>query len=614
MDKVANRAFRRVLGLFKGKRVPGKITNYDIADLSKPMWERRGFDSQESMLDAWRSRKRAMGMGPSDSSLDGTDALKDLDYSVGGNLKTFLASLFGKKPSTAGTPLGKRRNHNDIKFLHKHFGTKDRPFYEPTYSDAVNDYIKRRTSNDPALKRFKSLMRRYDVLHRSGIAYALKNQLNETPKGFLNYPFSVNEAAYGNAATMPRLYSKLWKLRNRNADSFSSWPFLAEAMPAARISREAPREINLPLVATFRAQKPFATTYHVASYKTTKSAMDAMDNAVDYLRSNGQPITAENIRKAMPEEIGNNLITANDVRVHAGDKYPDDIMQGLRSGYFGNRVNPNYEAVWSVGAPDYPDITALHVGDTPELRRIANEAGLSHIFKRDTVMPSQLQSADDMVLYKGTPIPVPTASTIDYGDPAAMTDEISTAYKDALQSHLKRGFDAPDYKGGKITYNQEADPTILGTMLDLPGHKKYPVGEHSWLTPSSITSAGYSREGTNIPLFPITADEARQLFSPRTSNKSVADMLDDVTPEERKRVADLVRHYGDFKQTEQFKDVVNKNIEQISDVVPRIKRNVPEPILRALLGDNSMLPDYMDNYGLRYMTAMDIIHDILHAN
>lgn len=612
MDKVANRAFRRVLDLFKGKRVPGKTTNYDIADLSKPMWERRGFDSQESMLDAWRSRKREFGISPYSSSLDGTDVLKDLDYSVGGNLRTFLANLFRKKPFSA--PLGKRRNHNDLKFLHKYFGTKHRPFYDPTYSDAVDGYIKRRISNDPALKRFNSLMRRYDVFHRSGITYALKNQLKGTSEGFLNYPFSVKGSDAGVVAHMPRLYSKLWGLRKLNEGPLPSWPFLVEAMPAARIAREAPPAVDLPLVATFRAKKPFATTYHAASYHTTKRAMDAMDNAVDYLRSNGQPITAENIRKAMPEEIGNNLTTARDVRVHAGDKYPDDIMQGLRKGYFGNRVNPNYEAVWPIGAADYPDITALHVGDTPELRRIADETGLSHIFKRDTVTPSQLQSADDMVLYKGTPVPVPSSSTIDYDGTANMTDEISTAYKDALQSHLKKGFDVPAYKDGKITYNQEANPTILGTMLDLPGHQKYPVGEHSWLTPSAITSAGYSREGTKAPLFPITADEARQLFSTRTSNKRVADMLDGVAPEERKRIADLVRHYGDFKQTEQFRDAVNKNIEQISGVMPRIKRNVPEPILRALLGDNSMLPAYMDNYGLRRLQAMDVIHDILHSN
>jgi hypothetical protein len=563
------------------------------------------------MLDAWRSRKREFGISPYSSSLDGTDVLKDLDYSVGGNLRTFLANLFRKKPFSS--PLGKRRNHNDLKFLHKYFGTKHRPFREPTYSVDVSDYIARRIENDPALKRFNSLMRRYDVFHRSGVAHALRNRLNETSEGFLKYPFSVKGPDDAFEAAMPRLQGKLWGLRKRDEGALSAWPFLAEVMPAARIARETPQTVNLPMVATFRAQKPFATTYHAASYHTTKRAMDAMDNAVDYLRSNGQPITAENIRKAMPEEIGNNLTTARDVRVHAGDKYSDDIMQGLRRGYFGNRVNPNYEAVWPVGAADYPNITALHVGDSPELRRVADEAGLSHIFKRDTVTPSQLQSADDMVLYKGTPIPVPTASTIDYDGAAAMTDEISTAYKDALQSHLKRGFDAPAYKEGKITYSREAAPTILGTVLDFPGHQKYPVGEHSWLTPSAITSAGYSREGTKAPLFPITADEARQLFSTRTSNKSVADMLDGVAPEERKRIADLVRHYGDFKQTEQFKDVVNKNIEQISDATSRIKRNVPEPILRALLGDNSMLPAHMDNYGLRYMPSLDLIHDILHA-
>lgn len=620
MDKVANRAFRRAVELFKGRHIPGKMTNYGVADLSKPMWERRGFDSQEDMMNAWRASKIAKGIDSFAGSLDGTDALKDLDYSVGGRVKTFLSNLFGKKPSTVEAPLGRRMNQNDLKLAYEHFDANPRLSGESTYSDAVSDYIKRRVKNDPALKRFNSLMRRYRTLRRSDAMSEWRGRLNGTPEGFLNYPFSVKGPEEGLDAAMPRVHDKLLNLRRRKEARPASWPFLAEVAPAVGLARESGGSIiRLPVLATFRANGPFATTYHAADYHTTKRAMDAMDNAVDHLRSNGQPITSENVHNTMPKSIGlpfgRDLTPARDVRVHVGDKYPDDIMQDLREGYFGDRVDPNYEAVWPLGAPDYPNMTALHAEDSPQFRRVADEAGLSHIFKRDAVTPPQLQAADDMVLYKGTPIPTVEEALPVFSEGAAdLTDEISTAYKDALQSHLKRGFGAPSYGEGGISSVRRMPRTILGTLLDFPGHKKYPLNEPSWLTPSAVTAAGYGKKSAEMQLLPITKDEARQLFSPRIVNKSVKDLLDDVTPEERKQIADLVRHYGDFKQTEQFKDVVNKNIEQISDVMPRIKQNVPEPILRALQGDNSMLPADMSNYSLFNKPDLDIIRAILNTN
>lgn len=619
MDKVANRAFRRAVDLFKGRRITGKVTNNDVADLSKPMWERRGFDSQEDMMNAWRASKIAKGISSFASSLDGTDALKDLDYSVGGRVKTFLSNLFGKKPSVVEAPLGKRSNQNDLKLAYEHFDANPRLSGYSTYSDAVSDYIKRRISNDPALKRFNSLMRRYKTLRSSDAMSEWRGRLNGTPEGFLNYPFSVKGPDEGLDAAMPRLYDKLWAMRRRNEARPSAWPFLTEVAPAAGLAPETGNIMYLPMVATFRANNPFVTTFHAAHYPTTKSAMDAMDNVVHYLRSNGQPITAENVRNAMPQSISvpyeRDLTTAKDVRVHVGDKYPDDIMQDLHAGYFNNRVDPNYESVWPLGAADYPDMLALHVEDSPKFRKVADETGLSHIFKRDAITPPQLQSSDDMFLYKGTPVPVLEDALPDFPEGAAddLTDEISTAYRDALQSHLNRGFGAPSYRAGEMPRIRKMPRTILGTLLDLPGHKKYPTGEPSWLTPSAVTAAGYGKDSAEMRLFPITADEARQLFSPRTSNK-LEDLLKGVTPEERKQIADLVRHYGDFKQTEQFKDFVNKNIEQIADVMPRMKQTVPEPILRALQGDNSMLPVDMMSYMMYDKPSRDIISAILNTN
>ena len=77
--------------------------------------------------------------------------------------------------------------------------------------------------------------------------------------------------------------------------------------------------------------------------------------------------------------------------------------------------------------------------------------------------------------------------------------------------------------------------------------------------------------------------------------------------DKQKYIADLVSHYGDFSQTEKFRDVVNRNIAQMNAMVPRVAKTTPKSIIEALMdseGKSANLPESVRLYNSNRVNYM----------
>lgn len=568
MLKVANRALRRAMHLFAGRSLPD-YKHVTKPDLSKPLWERRGFKSKDDMLDAWRLEKSKIGI-----SAPGYDGTGNADFSIKSNLKSYLNNLLGRSEAPKQPGLSQTSRRNDLKHIYdrKLYGDRRSSGYVPSYSDEVRSYVNRRVANDVNLKYLDTLARRYRFLDRSDMRPMVIADDDMSPVRIAN---GAEDAHRGYDAFMPRLSMKLnnevrrGKLDRDTVDLLHEGFSLTEVQPKNTSS----------LVVSFKSDKPFGTTNHVHDAEITQSRMREVDKAVEKLKQQGSALTADN--------IADEVYKTNDpagLRVHAGEPYTQDEIQAMRSGYFGDRINNNYESVYAIGDPNYPKVLDQHVGDSSAIRERASKVGLSHIFDRQAIRADDRIPDNDMVMFKGTKMPIASMARTSDGSPN-VASRISSAYDDALQSHLNAQFERPR------TYND--DQTVLGTILDIPNVRKYPVGENTWLTPNPITASGYSRGEF---FFPVTEDEVRKLFG---SELELDAVLNSMPVDKQKYIANLISHYGNFSQTEKFRDTVNKNIAQMNSMAPRVAKTTPKAIIEALMdseGKSKNLPEDVQIY------------------
>ena len=570
MLKVANRALRRAMQLFAGKQLP-EYNRSIHKDFSKPLWERRGFKSKDDMLDAWRLERSKIGISAPD--YDGTG---NADFSIKSNLKSYLNSFLGrnsKAPSRSGLSQTSRRDELKHIYDRKLYGDRLRPRYEtdPSFRTDVEKYVNRRVANDVNLKYLDTLARRHSFLDNSGDTSALRSMLTTDDFSGLT-PTRVAEPGTSNRgynASMPRLSMKLDNEVRRGKLDRATVDLLHEGFPISNIRPHT----TSPLVVSFKSDKPFGTTNHVHNAEVTQSRMQEVDKAVEKLKHQGSDLTADNIAAEVYKTID-----PTELRVHAGDPYTQDEIQEMLSGYFGNRINNNYESVFDIGDPNYPKVLERHVGDSSVIRERASKVGLSHIFDRQAIRAADMIPDNDMVLFKGTAMPMASKAWRTDERPGAVS-RISSAYEDALQSHLNAKFDKPNV--------HDNDQTVLGTIFDIPGVRKYPAGEKTWLTPNPITSSGY---GGGELFFPVTDDEVRKLFG---SAVELDALLNEMPADKQKYIANLISHYGDYSRTEKFRDTVNRNRAQMNAMAPRVAKTTPKSIIEALMdseGKSDNLP------------------------
>ena len=619
MDKVANRAFRRALKLFAGKQLP-RYADPDIfrpiqQDLSKPWWERRGFDSMEDMLDAYRRTKRELGYLPLGG--DGARELSNIDVSITGNLRSYLNRLLGRGADVPEAPaLTPRQLRARKREVYNKFNESYKPINsKPSYTDEVAQYVKRGLKNHR--DRLDALSRRHQFLHFGKSTSPFRGTLN-SPDGLSLSPHSI---AYGYEgythrgydARMPRLRMKLNHVGMQGAlgpihERESIMDALSHALPAAHLPSSGMP--SMPVLVTFKAKGPFGSTNHVADANITLSRMAEVDKAVAKLKSEGKALTADNISAEVYKTLD-----PSELRVHAGNAYTPEDIQAMRGGFFGDRVNTNYESTFNIGDPNYPTPIKYHVGGSAALHRRAEAAGLSDIFNRKPLSTGDMIIPDnDMILNKGTNMSVPSLNwKTPLSDEHTAADRISSAYNDALQSHLDAYFKRPSRIAGDRAHDAYAtNSTVLGTVLDLPGAKKYPVGETTWLTPNPVTAGGY---GQGTEFFPVTAEELRKLFDPDAAALiDPSEVLNALPEAKQKYIADLVARYGGYSNTEKFLNTVNKNIAQMNAMAPRIARSLPRGVITALLEgkDSKSLPEFISIYNpVNYLPAKEILRRAL---
>lgn len=592
MIKVANRAFRRAMQLFAGKQLP-EYNRSIHKDFSKPLWERRGFRSKDDMLDAWRLERQKLGI--SAPVYDGTG---NADFSIKSNLKSYLNNLLGRKskaPSQSGLGLSQPSRRNELKHIYdrKLYGDRSRRSYslgsDPSFRRDVEQYVNRRVANDVNLKYLNTLANRHSFFHRSDLRPMI------TDDGYSGLtPVRIAEpgsSGRGYDAYMPRLSMKLYNEARRGRLDRSTVDLLHEGFPIMRIQPKT----KSPLVVSFKSDKPFGTTNHVHDAKITQSRMLEVDKAVEKLEQQGIEPTAANISAEVYKTID-----PTELRVHAGEPYTQDDIQGILTGYFRNRINNNYESVFDIGDPNYPKVLDRHIGDSPEIRERALNVGLPHIFDRQPIKATDMIPDNDMVLFKGTNMPIAMRAWKSDESPN-VASRISSAYEDALQSHLNAQFDKPNV--------YDSDQTVLGTILDIPNVKKYPEGEKTWLTPNPITASGY---GGGELFFPVTDDEVRKLFG---ADIEFDAMLNAMPSDKQKYIANLISHYGGFDQTEKFRDTVNRNREQMNAMVPRVAKTTPKAIIEALMdyeGKSANLPENVQIYNpVNYNPHLNVLRSAL---
>lgn len=590
---VANKAIRRAMRLFAGRRLPD-YKHVTKPDLSKPLWERRGFKSKDDMLDAWRLEKSKVGI-----SAPGYDGTGNADFSIKSNLKSYLNNLLGRSEAPSQSGLSQTSRRNDLKHIYDRKLYGDRSRYTPSrsFSDEVQSYVDRRVANDVNLKYLDTLARRHAFLDRT--ALRPMTATDDFPYDWLSpvhiaHGYGPGSAHRGYDAYMPRLSMKLDNEVHRGKLDRATVDLLHEGFPIL----SAQPKTTSPLVVSFKSDKPFGTTNHVHNAEVTQSRMREVDKAVEKLKHQGSALTADNIAAE--------VYKTNDpagLRVHAGEPYTQDEIQEMRGGYFGDRINNNYESVFKIGDPNYPKVLEQHIGDSSAIRERASKVGLSHIFDRQAIRADDRIPDNDMVLFKGTEMPIVNKARKADESPG-VASRISSAYEDALQSHLNAQFDRP-----KVFNN---DQTVLGTLLDIPNASKYPVGENTWLTPNPITSSGYS--GGEL-FFPVTADEVRKLFG---SDDELDAVLNSMPVDKQKYIANLISHYGDYSQTEKFRDTVNKNRAQMKAMAPRVAKTTPKAIIEALLdseGKSKNLPEDVQIYNrVNYIPQMKVLKRALNLN
>ena len=584
MDKVANRALRRMMDLFAGKRIPMRNVPIGVKDLSKPMWSRYGFETQDDMLDAYRKAKRDSGYLPLGG--DGADEFLNTDFSITGNIRSYLNRLLGRAeaPKPSRFQESSKMSNSERRILYRNLRGSIQPEDSLPFSTQVGQYISRRLKNDTNLKYLNTLSRRHRFLNHS--------RTTEPMNSAVGYSFNLDEPRhirYGDYglydAKMPRLKIKLGSLARRgflgpvDEREHVVTNILSQVLPATGLTPNVGPP-KLPLLVSFQARGPFGTTNHVHNAEVTQSRMQEVDKAVEKLKHHGITPTADN--------ISSEVYKTNDpagLRVHAGEPYTPDEIQEMRTGYFGNRINNNYESVFSIGDPRYPVPVTRYVGGSPAVRLRAQSVGLSPIFDRKPRTAEGMIPDNDLIEFKGTEMPMP--ANVKWKTPvegeSTVADRISSAYEDALQSHLNARYDRPRTSNSYVYNHAASEPTVLGTVLDLPGANKYPVGEKTWLTPNPVTASGYGR---GAEFFPVTDSELRKLLDPDAATTFIDPVaeLNALPADKQKLIADIVAHYGNYAQTQRFTDVANKNIAQMNAMVPRIaKSSTPRSFIDLLL-------------------------------
>ena len=567
MDKIANRALRRVLQMV-GKMVDNGASSGELRsvlrsgakrkahwDFSKPIWERHGFSSKDELLQSWRDSK--------------AQALKEFPEPVpvrpgfGQRISDFIYRVrHGHRRLRPITEFTSPAEH--IRQAYRYpvvttyrgpiTGVRELADTSADYTPVINDYLERVATNYKGrgvLGRFRDLRNRHDILS----PYTYSSIMSTVPgKSLAKY--IVNPA--GNNS---RLMEKLDQYMKRATGSrqmpngfFDAFPFIR---PSTGVS-----VFHMPVVTAFNARAPFATTGHVMNGYTTKGYNEHVREAINKLNESGIPITHRNIKNILAEAGVDNA----QMTLHSGRVYPNKMAKSYAHVFNADaKPTKDYEAVFTAGdkyAPVPEQSYIVHMPDNAEQAEVINRSGMGHLLKRPTVSLSDVQGTSDLRLFKGTPYPVQSVLHSTPGDP-----RIDNILESTLDSYALR-----DLRREKdILHN----PDLRNPLNNTIGTKgaKFDVDQDLWYTPRVGSAAGYSLNPHGLNISPEAAEGVRLI--PVTSTEldalhnvyDVKDILAKLPPNVLDAFPRLVARHGGVRASRRIADNMNRNVSQLRAVI-----------------------------------------------
>lgn len=556
MDKIANRAIRRVLRIL-GKKVDNGASSDDLSfvlrryrtphtDLSKPIWERHGFNSQEELLQSWRANKaRALKYFP-----ERTPSRPGIVQSISDFIYRVRHGRRRPRPLTEFTSPSKYMRH-----AYREYPTYRRYSYElDDYTPVINAYLGRVADNykgGGAYGRFRDLMHRHDVLS----AYSGRYIQSTVPRR------SLAKYEYNPEGKNLRLLGKLEDRMLRTTGSsqmpdgfFEVFPFRGPG------SGSGVPEFSMPVVTAFRAQGPFATTGHVWNGPLTRWYDEMVRKSINKLNERGIPITHRNIKNYLSEALVDNTQTT----LHSGRTYPDKMAKNYAHVFDADaKPTKDYESVFTAGDPNAPIPEQTYIVEMPDstLRarqvEVINRAGMEHILKRQTVPILDVQGTSDLRLFKGTPFPV--HPVIHPSGNPRIDNIVESVSQNADLGELR--------KGVSILYNPNARNPLNNTI----GTKgaKYDDFTDFWYSPRVGSATGYALNPHRLTVSPEAAEGIRLI--PVTSSeldalRDVYDVKDILTKLPSSVLADLTHlaaSHGGNRASIRLAKHMNHNVSQL---------------------------------------------------
>lgn len=557
MDKIANRSIRRVLQIL-GKMVDNGASSYKLrsvlrgrrtlhTDLSKPIWERYGFNSQEDLLQSWRANKARV--------------LKDFpEYApsrpgIGQRISDFIYRVMhGRRRPRPLTEFTSPAKH--IRRAYNKYPVQNRRAYvkEDDYTPIINAYLGRVADNykgGGAYGRFRDLMHRHDVLS----AYSGRYIQSTIPRR------SLAKYEYNPEGKNLRLLGKLEDSMLRTTGSTQMPDGFFEVFPfrGPGIGSGVP-EFSMPVVTAFRAQGPFATTGHVMNGPLTRWYNEMVRNSINKLNERGIPITHRNIKNYLSEALVDNTQTT----LHSGRTYPDKMAKNYAHVFDADaKHTKDYESVFTAGDPNAPIPEQNYIVEIPDstIRArqfdVINRSGMGHILKRQTVPILDVQGTSDLRLFKGTPFPV--HPVIHPSGDSYFDNIIESVSKHANLEELRQG--------ERLLYNPNAKNALNNTI----GTKgaKYDDFTDFWYSPRAGSATGYSLNPHRLTISPEAAEGIRLI--PVTSSeldalRNVYDVKDILTKLPSSVLADLphlAASHGGNRASIRLAKHMNRNVSQL---------------------------------------------------
>lgn len=522
-EAAGHQALRRVLQLgrkaFNAERPTANTIRY--ADLTVPIAERYGKNNTQELVNTLRGLKNKHAL-ELQKQLTPTQRTAGFVRSMLQKLSTpFRKPLTTAQRYSNHIPTGDRLAYSDLSKNIRKVTDATHPELSldnaDTYKTAILNFVKDRG------KRYAAVDNRYRAVSNSNLSNKLWALLN---------------AGYGDEAAAI-------------ANTFGDHG-LASGLSA------------IPLVHTYKFNRPVITTPHISS-KATSLRTDK------FIRDN--PNVRGKVDLSRPEIQGYN---ANGGAVgHGvvldGSDYSDGMYDALVGGY----ASPSYYEV-AAHMKHLPQYLNSKVPITKNTRRVFKKMGID-LDALDKVLPDGLQSRNSSVVYKGTPYPRISATA----DPNS-----ANAFKQRTGFDTSSGLDWTSYGDGKGYESRH----LLHDMVipDNPQARKYrDLDEAAWFTPNAKGTRTYMR-GVNRRFTPsemldttefavLDRDNVRKMLEYANKAPDAID-INNMPPVADAALRSIIKRKLNPQHKKELLDALRNELQYTDGIINRVKTIAPKEL------------------------------------